>query len=175
MYQTFIDFLTVIINSSKYIKNRFLEAAEAISECRLHISGKITKKALSPNRRYDVQLIYKLTEPMGLFPVGQITLEASLIVDRHTCKKTVFLEPFYEKHVKNLYNSWKVPYEGEENNKTQEEGLKVTERCDGWTEVTLGSFLHDGCQGDVEVLLKEPHSQHWRGGLIIEGVEFRSK
>ncbi|KAK1390727.1 hypothetical protein POM88_018905 [Heracleum sosnowskyi] len=50
-------------------------------------------------------------------------------------------------------------------------------RPDGWIEIQLGEFHNDhGNDNDeVEAALVETKVQNWKGGLIIEGIEFRPK
>ncbi|XP_059285751.1 F-box protein PP2-B10-like [Lycium ferocissimum] len=47
-------------------------------------------------------------------------------------------------------------------------------RVDRWMEIELGSFFNDtGDNGDVEERLMEITRPHGKGGLIVQGMEFR--
>ncbi|MCD7446003.1 hypothetical protein HAX54_024707 [Datura stramonium] len=49
-------------------------------------------------------------------------------------------------------------------------------RGDGWMEVELGYFnTKEGSDGPVEARLLKLKSLDYKGGLIIEGIEFRPK
>ncbi|KAF7847828.1 hypothetical protein BT93_L2536, partial [Corymbia citriodora subsp. variegata] len=50
------------------------------------------------------------------------------------------------------------------------------ERRDGWLEIELGEFLtKDGEDGEVEMSVMETKGAHWKGGLVVEGIEIRPK
>ncbi|KAK9146991.1 hypothetical protein Sjap_006894 [Stephania japonica] len=57
------------------------------------------------------------------------------------------------------------------------EEKRVRERSDGWMEIELGEFLNDGqCEGQViKVRLMEVKGEHFKGGIVIEGIEVRPK
>lgn len=51
-------------------------------------------------------------------------------------------------------------------------------RSDGWMEIKLGEFHNDhgsDNDGEVEAALVETKVQNWKGGLVVEGIEFRPK
>ncbi|KAH0705591.1 hypothetical protein KY290_010281 [Solanum tuberosum] len=47
-------------------------------------------------------------------------------------------------------------------------------RVDGWMEIELGNFINDtGDDEDVQVRLMEIKHLNGKGGLIVQGIEFR--
>ncbi|CAI9117842.1 OLC1v1019327C1 [Oldenlandia corymbosa var. corymbosa] len=48
-------------------------------------------------------------------------------------------------------------------------------RADGWMEILLGEFFNDKGEGDVEMKLLETEILTSKLGLIVEGIELRSK
>ncbi|CAI9778243.1 unnamed protein product [Fraxinus pennsylvanica] len=56
------------------------------------------------------------------------------------------------------------------------DGWLAKERRDGWMEIELGEYFNDkGDEGDIQMQLLEIEKLHWKGGLIIEGIELRPK
>ncbi|XP_044481086.1 putative F-box protein PP2-B12 isoform X2 [Mangifera indica] len=50
------------------------------------------------------------------------------------------------------------------------------ERGDDWLEVELGDFYNTGDEnGELEISILETRGGHWKGGLIIQGIEIRPK
>lgn len=54
--------------------------------------------------------------------------------------------------------------------------VKPEERGDGWMEIELGEFFIEGgltnCD-EIEMSVLETKQLHWKGGLIIHGIEIR--
>lgn len=49
-------------------------------------------------------------------------------------------------------------------------------RADGWMEVELGEFYNgEGCDSEVSVCLKETEGGVFKTGLIVWGIEIRTK
>ncbi|OIT30141.1 putative f-box protein pp2-b8 [Nicotiana attenuata] len=65
--------------------------------------------------------------------------------------------------------------EAEERRKVRRIGLvKAQRRVDEWMEIEMGKFFNDtGEDGDVEVRLMEIRRRYGRGGLLVQGIEFR--
>ncbi|KAF3341153.1 F-box protein [Carex littledalei] len=144
--------------------------------CQLAVCGKIDCKALSPRTRYGAYLVYKLTEisddQYHRHPIGQIRQRTSVIVGKNITKRTVYLEPNYDKYVRKIFSEWKIAYEDSEfDNK---ETISAKERDDGWIEVEIGEFyIEKDEDGEVQMKLEEDNAQGLKSGIIIEGIEIR--
>jgi Phloem protein 2 len=154
---------------------RFLEVAEPIGDgCWLSIVSKIDKTLLSPRTKYGAYLIYKLTEASGCVPIGRVTLHASVTVGNHENKNTIFLEPFYHQHILKLFSQWNLSLEEAEF--LDNMNINAKSRADGWMEVEIGTFYNSEDEtGNVIIKLTQDYNQHWKGGLVIEGVEIKPK
>ncbi|KDP23312.1 hypothetical protein JCGZ_23145 [Jatropha curcas] len=50
------------------------------------------------------------------------------------------------------------------------------EREDGWLEIELGEYFNkEGDDGELEISIEEMEGGHWKGGLIVQGIEIRPK
>lgn len=173
---------------------RFGEVAELVSVCWLEIRGKIETEILSPGTLYAVYLVFKHTT--SNYGFQQQPVEASVgLVGTETPKQTVYLDAVDREWRRRhpivprgfgLFNLGRrriigtqvaVPREITRNDApTVDCGRPIPkEREDRWLEVQLGEFLTDGVNGELEVSVSEVKGGHWKGGLLIQGVEIRPK
>ncbi|XP_039062246.1 putative F-box protein PP2-B12 [Hibiscus syriacus] len=133
-------------------ESRFLEVAELVQVWWIDVTGKIETRILSPNTNYAVYLVFKLRYQHILgFRRRPVGLNVS--VDGVTLRE--------ERRV-SLYPG--------------DESRHVRDREDGWMEAEMGEFWNE-CGGDgiVEFSLKQIDTGYPKRGLIIEGIEIRSK
>ena len=54
--------------------------------------------------------------------------------------------------------------------------LYPKERRDGWLEIELGEFFNkEGEGGELEMSVLEVKGGHWKGSLVVQGIEIRPK
>ncbi|KAJ8616107.1 hypothetical protein MRB53_035479 [Persea americana] len=153
-------------------ESRFPEAAELLGVCWLEISGKIDAHLLSPKTTYKAYLVIKFREEAyGLdYPA-----ETSIKLGDHASNNEVILQQngtwrFQSWTALDQLNMWRsaqlVSNRGD--------GQVPQARSDGWMEIEMGEFFNDeGEEGDIEMILMEVNSGHWKSGLIVEGIEMR--
>ncbi|OIT05664.1 PREDICTED: F-box protein PP2-B10-like [Nicotiana attenuata] len=146
--------------------SRFSEVASLSSVRRLDIRGKIGTKMLSPKTDYSAYLVYKLVDnPYGLESANAIVrfVDYESDTDTENQANTVKLETLPESRRNGGYLQFK-------------NGKFASMRADGWMEVKMGDFnSKKGGDGPVEARLIEIKRLHLKGGLIVEGIEFRPK
>ncbi|KAJ4838786.1 hypothetical protein Tsubulata_041506 [Turnera subulata] len=139
-------------------ESRFPEVAELKIVWWFEVKGKIESKLLSPNTTYAAYLVFKFINSTAYNRIvgfdrrvqAGIGYEGTVLGGQ---KRKVLLDPPIKKKRKKVH----VP----------------RDRGDGWKEVEIGRiFIEDGDDGNVAFYVQElnPHS---KGGLIIEGIEFR--
>ncbi|XAR48351.1 hypothetical protein NMG60_11031154 [Bertholletia excelsa] len=63
-----------------------------------------------------------------------------------------------------------------ESGRETEDGRYPTKRGDGWMEVELGEYYHEGGEErELEMSLMEVKGGHWKTGLVVQGIEIRPK
>ncbi|XP_060671509.1 F-box protein PP2-B10-like [Ziziphus jujuba] len=125
----------------------------------LDIRGRIETNILSPKSTYGAYFVYKLDECCWAFknkPVEfRVYFEGEEEVHEHEhgggCK--VFLDPSED-----------------------EQGL-CQFRDDWWLEVEMGEFFNDGSEDNRVVVCSLMGTDNYisKGGLVVEGIEFRPK
>ncbi|XP_022144425.1 putative F-box protein PP2-B12 isoform X2 [Momordica charantia] len=179
---------------------RFGEVAELVSVCWLEVRGKIETGMLSRGTLYTAYLVFKPTtsnygfqhQPVevGVGLVGTETPKQDVYLDvverdqwrrRHQIMSRGFglfnlsrrriigtQEPAMSREVTTRNDADAATAEGYRRRVAEERG-------DGWLEVQLGEFFHDGAEGELEMSVSEVKGGHWKGGLLIQGVEIRPK
>ncbi|XP_062084248.1 putative F-box protein PP2-B12 [Humulus lupulus] len=139
-------------------KTRFEEVALLLRVCWLEISGKIEISMLSPSTRYTAYLVFKLNRQF-LWGFNIQAGDTSIRVSEsgETVRGTAVLGAhLYKREEENWHNY-------------------PEERKDGWMEIELGEFFYHGRQeGELEMRF-EDLSGHWKGGLVVHGIEIRPK
>ncbi|CAO2149780.1 unnamed protein product [Urochloa humidicola] len=134
--------------------SRFAECAELRSVYWLAVSGKITTEELTPDTRYAVYLVYRLTSTATGLKGYQTS---SIVLDGSTTLATNRVSVDPDAHVTGV--SYPVP------------------RGDGWQELMLAEFATDVnllSRNAVTVDFCENNVHAEKRGLIIEGMEFRA-
>ncbi|XP_055822101.1 F-box protein PP2-B10-like [Solanum dulcamara] len=139
---------------SSHPDSRFSEVANLQFVCWLDMRGKIETRLLSKRTNYVVYLVFKLAD-------GFYGLETANAVVRFVdCQSDNEAEE--RASVVNLSRQ-----EGPGENRSKR-------RDDGWMEIEMGNFFNDaGEDGDVEARLMEIRRLVSKGGLIVQGIEFR--
>ncbi|KAH0708775.1 hypothetical protein KY284_010202 [Solanum tuberosum] len=136
--------------------SRFLEVAHLHTVCWLDIRGTIGTHMLSKRTKYVVYLVFKLAEEHhGLEIAYAYVRFVNRVSDKEAEEQASTLSLVGE----NVRRSYvKCPQK----------------RVDGWMEIELGNFINDlGDDEDVQVRLMEIKHLHGKGGLIVQGIEFR--
>ncbi|KAE8678112.1 Tetratricopeptide repeat-like superfamily protein [Hibiscus syriacus] len=111
----------------------------------LEVRGNVRTQTLSPNTSYGVYLVMQVSE--RAYGLDLMPLEMRLEVGNQVYCRSVFLE-----------------------------GKKqMSEREDGWMEIEFGYFFSGDKDEVVKMSLMEVKGCHLKGGLVIEGIEFRPK
>ncbi|KAE8711571.1 hypothetical protein F3Y22_tig00110283pilonHSYRG00016 [Hibiscus syriacus] len=164
-------------------ESRFEEVAELINVCWFEIRGKIAISMLSSMTHYKAYLVFKPTT--GVYGFDFQPAEVSFgVVGTEGCKKTVYLDD--DRGVSQRYQivprriglfarsrlfgfQTSVPTTAATDD---DQYPKV--RADAWLEIELGEFVNDGCtDGELEMSVLEVKGGHWKGGLIVQGIEIR--
>lgn len=169
-----------------------------MSVCWLEIRGKIETEMLSPSTLYEAYLVFKLTTSNYGFQHQPVEVAVGL-VGTETPKQTVYLDAvdreWRQRHTTivhrgsglfnlGLFNLGRRRLLGTQvamitrNDPPAEDCSRRNdpkEREDGWLEVQLGEFFHDGVDGELEMSVLEIKGGQWKGGLLIQGVEIRPK
>ncbi|KAA0051432.1 F-box protein PP2-B10-like [Cucumis melo var. makuwa] len=173
---------------------RFGEVAELVSVCWLEIRGKIETEMLSPGTLYAAYLVFKPTTSSYGFQQQPVEVAVGL-AGNETLKRTVYLDDvnrdWRQRHPIvhrgfGLLNLGRrgiigtqvaIPREITRNDAPAVDcGHHIPkEREDRWLEVQLGEFFHDGVSGELEISVSEVKGGHWKGGLLIQGIEIRPK
>ncbi|PIA36261.1 hypothetical protein AQUCO_03400279v1 [Aquilegia coerulea] len=136
--------------------SRFAEVAELVNARWLEIKGIIETKMLSPKTDYAAYIVVKFADDSS----GLDTYPADVSVEFVGGAKnasgrggTVHLDP-----------------------KRGSGGQFPSKRGDGWMEIELGGFFNEkGEDGEVEMTLEEIKGNHWKSGLIVQGIEVRPR
>ncbi|KAL4380062.1 hypothetical protein GQ457_02G036590 [Hibiscus cannabinus] len=129
----------------------------------LEIRGSIMTRTLTPNTTYGAYLIMKISD--RAYGLDLLPLETTLEVGNQVSCSKVVLQHRQDKKQMGISK-------GTEGNK--KEG-SVSERGDGWMEIELGKFFSGEDDEQVKMSLTEVKGCHLKGGLVIEGMEFRPK
>ncbi|KAL1313224.1 hypothetical protein HN51_039806 [Arachis hypogaea] len=180
---------------------RFSEVAELVSVCWLEIRGWINTAMLSEDTMYGAYLVYK-PSLMGRsygFDYQPVEVTVGVAGESDPPKRTVYLDaekpqrqsqrqiiPRRSRHRYRLMAGVEEPappppppspepsVESVPNCKGGSECPK--ERDDGWWEIELGEFFNKGCEDrEMEMAVYEVKSGDWKGGLVVQGIEIRSK
>ncbi|XP_037451066.1 F-box protein PP2-B11-like [Triticum dicoccoides] len=136
--------------------NSFCEAAQLRGVWWLLIRGEIHSTMLSPNSKYAAYMVFKLADEFFNldFPFQEASTSVGGIDDS---TRQVCLQAYIE--------------DGD-----AEDVMLPRKRADGWMEVELGEFYNgEGCDSEVSVCLKETEGGVWKTGLIVWGIEIRTK
>ncbi|XVF30375.1 hypothetical protein REPUB_Repub16aG0052000 [Reevesia pubescens] len=162
-------------------ESRFEEVAELINVCWVEIRGKITISMLSPMTHYKAYLVFMA--PTGAHGFDFQPVEVSVgLVGTEGSKRTAYLDA--ERGRRQRYQF--VPRRIGLFNRSRFLGLQPSvpttasddqypkAREDGWLEIELGEFFNEGCiDGELEMSVLEVKAGHWKGGLVIQGIEIR--
>ncbi|XBI50009.1 hypothetical protein VPH35_113485 [Triticum aestivum] len=165
------------------ICDSFREAAQLRGVWWLLIHGEIHSTMLSPNSKYAAYMVFKLADEFIKldFPFQ----EASISVGGNDYStRQVCLQAYMEdgddgvprKHI--LRCSWEdyMPHTNCDAIPLTDDVMLPRKRADGWMEVELGEFYNgEGCGSEVSVCLKETKGGVWKTGLIVWGIEIRTK
>ncbi|XP_038889327.1 F-box protein At2g02240-like [Benincasa hispida] len=173
---------------------RFGEVAELVCVCWLEIRGKIETEMLSPGTLYAAYLVFKPTTSNYGFQHQPVEVAVGL-VGTETPKQTVYLDvvdrewrqrnPIVPRGF-SLFNLGRrriigtqvsMPPEITRNDTPAVDcGRSIPkEREDRWLEVQIGEFFIDGVSGELEMSVLEVKGGHWKGGLLVQGIEIRPK
>ncbi|KAE8671006.1 putative receptor serine-threonine protein kinase [Hibiscus syriacus] len=164
-------------------ESRFEEVAELMNVCWFEVRGKIAISLLSPMTHYKAYLVFKLTT--GAYGLDFQPAEVSFgLVGTEGCKRTVYLD--IDRRLRQRYQI--VPRRIRLFSRSRLLGFQTSVptpaasdddqypkvRADAWLEIELGEFFNDGCtNGELEMSVLEIKGGHWKGGLIVQGIEFR--
>ncbi|GAB2218533.1 hypothetical protein Droror1_Dr00001760 [Drosera rotundifolia] len=156
-------------------ESRFSEVAELISVCWLEIVGKMHTSLFSAGTNYAVYLVFKMTEESYGFHTAEATV-GTAGGERNTME--VLLEPNQGplERLRLVHRRGRLGRFGPMPSGPADGGDEKwpKRRSDGWLEQKLGEFSsYEEGDGEVEVSLLETKVGNWKGGLIIEGIEFR--
>ncbi|XP_021800808.1 putative F-box protein PP2-B12 [Prunus avium] len=169
--------------------SRFEEVAELVSVCWLEIRGKIGRRMLSPSTLYKAYLVFKSTAGAYGFEHQPVEVSVGMLGGEEPTRLTVFLDA--ERGQNAAYHFGPGPrriglinrrqFLGYQSSQPREinEAQYPKERDDGWLEIEMGEFFcqggGDGGDGELEMACLEVTSGHWKGGLIVQGIEIRPK
>ncbi|KAK4750930.1 hypothetical protein SAY87_004412 [Trapa incisa] len=122
---------------------------------------------LSPSTNYAAYLIMKLSS--RAYGLDAMPSETSVQVgDRVLCSELAYLQGS---------NSRKQGMEMQRKKVNAGDTRVPYQRADGWMEIHLGEFFtaggHEGTNKEVKASLKEVKGYQLKGGLVVEGIEFR--
>ncbi|XP_060173833.1 F-box protein PP2-B10-like [Lycium barbarum] len=138
--------------------SRFSEVAHLKAVSWLDIRGTIGTQMLSKGTKYVAYLVFKLAEGHEGLEIANAVVRFVNRVSDKEAEERASVVTLVEKKVWRRKRNMKRPQK----------------RVDGWMEIELGSFSNDtGDDGDVEARLMEIKRLHGKGGLIVQGMEFR--
>ncbi|XP_044481115.1 F-box protein At2g02240-like [Mangifera indica] len=148
----------------------FLEFAELIHAFWLEIGGKISTRILSPGTNYTAYLVFKPKERFYGFENQPVEVSVGLVGTKNQ-KRSVFLHERRDWWIESSPSvGWWLP-----SCRMMFGGNFAKKRGDEWHEVELGDFFNAGDEdGELEMSILEV-SGHWKGGLIVQGIEIRPK
>ncbi|XP_022847439.1 F-box protein PP2-B10-like [Olea europaea var. sylvestris] len=149
-------------------ESRFAEVAELLIVCWLEICGKMQTRMLSLKTNYAAYLIFKTHQNsygLDYSSKASVKLVQQIIAEVEGENNIVYLKQPTRRHGRLRQLGVK-----------KIDGWLAKERRDGWMEIELGEYFNDkGDEGDIQMQLLEIEKLHWKGGLIIEGIELRPK
>ncbi|KAL5566772.1 hypothetical protein UlMin_029936 [Ulmus minor] len=153
---------------------RFENVAELINVCWLELRGRINTCMLSPSTLYAAYLVFKAATNAYGFEYQHVQTAVG-VIGRETSNRAVLLDSDGGRRQPGMQfwrrNVWLDQAEREEYPDNYPKG-----RADGWLEVELGEFsCNAGQDGELEMSALETHGGHWKGGLIVQGIEIRPK
>ncbi|XVF41560.1 hypothetical protein PTKIN_Ptkin01aG0289400 [Pterospermum kingtungense] len=162
-------------------ESRFEEVAELISVCWLEIRGKISTSMLSPSTYYKAYLVFKAT--IGAYGFDFQPVEVTVgLVGTQGSKRTAYLDaergPREQRYQFprriGLFSRSRFPgLQPSVATRASDDQYPKT-RADGWLEIELGEFFNEECiDGELEMSVLEVEAGHWKGGLVIQGIEIR--
>ncbi|KAK9140421.1 hypothetical protein Scep_010102 [Stephania cephalantha] len=144
-------------------ESRFAEVAELLAVCWLEIIGKIETRMLSPKTIYKAYLVIKFGDGMYGLQRSPANVSVSVGGNASGSKRLVYMCTEDDAHITNLRTR-----------SLELEGKFPKNREDGWMEIEMGElFNHEGEDGEVKMTLTETKGGHWKGGLIVLGIELR--
>ncbi|KAK4782142.1 hypothetical protein SAY86_016244 [Trapa natans] len=148
-------------------ESRFQQVVELRTIHWLEIGGRIRIGDLSPSTNYAAYLIMKLSS--RAYGLDAMPSETSVQVgDRVLCSELAYLQGS---------NSRKQGMEMQRKKVNAGDTRVPYQRADGWMEIHLGEFFtaggHEGTNEEVKASLKEVKGYQLKGGLVVEGIEFR--
>ncbi|XVF56476.1 hypothetical protein PTKIN_Ptkin06aG0124100 [Pterospermum kingtungense] len=162
-------------------ESRFEEVAELVCACWFEIRGKINISLLSSMTHYKAYLVFKATSRAYGFGFEPVEVSVGL-VGTEGSKRTVYLDAEGGRGQRHRI----VPRRAGLFSRPRFLGLRAsvpprasddqypTGRVDGWLEIELGEFFNEGSfDGDLEMSVLEVKAGHWKGGLVIQGIEIR--
>ncbi|XBI50006.1 hypothetical protein VPH35_113482 [Triticum aestivum] len=165
----------------------FGEAAQLRGVWWLLIRGEIHSTMLSPNSKYAAYMVFKLADVF--FNLDFPFQEASISVGGNDSTRQVCLQACVEdgdgddgvprKHILRAIASWEnqqLPRASYHAIPLTDDVMLPRKRADSWMEVELGEFYNgQGCDSEVSVCLKETEGGVYKAGLIVWGIEIRTK
>ncbi|MCD7446004.1 hypothetical protein HAX54_024708 [Datura stramonium] len=137
---------------------RFVEVAHLKAVRWLDIRGTIGTQMLSKRTKYVMYLVFKLVEGHEGLEIANAYVRFVNRMSENEAEERASVVSLVEEKVKRRKRNVKLPHN----------------RGDGWMEIELGRFFNDtGDDGDVEARLMEIMRLHGKGGLIVQGMEFR--
>ncbi|KAJ8561206.1 hypothetical protein K7X08_027396 [Anisodus acutangulus] len=139
--------------------SRFSEVAHLKAVSWLDIRGTIGTQMLSRRTKYVAYLVFKLVEGHeGLEIVNAFVRFVDRVSDKEAEQRASIVSLVEKKVRRRKRKNVKLP----------------RKRGDGWMEIELGIFFNDsGDDGNVEARLMDIKRLHGKGGLIVQGMEFR--
>ncbi|XP_016552297.2 F-box protein PP2-B10 [Capsicum annuum] len=138
--------------------SRFSEVAHLKAVSWLDIRGTIGTEMLSKRTKYGVYLVFKLVEGHEGLEIANAFVRFVNRVSDQEAEGRASIVSLVEKKFRSRKRNVKRPQK----------------RFDGWMEIELGNFFNDsGEDGDIEARLMEITRLHGKGGLIVQGIEFR--
>ncbi|XP_009780353.1 F-box protein At2g02240 [Nicotiana tabacum] len=140
-------------------ESRFSEVAHLKGVSWLDIRGKIETQILSKRTKYVAYLVFKLAEGHEGLEIANAYVRFVNRESEKEAEERASVVSLVEQKVKRrIKRNVKHP----------------RKRVDGWMEIEMGIFFNEtGEDGDVEARLMEIKRLHGKGGLIVQGMEFR--
>ncbi|XP_022743439.1 putative F-box protein PP2-B12 [Durio zibethinus] len=153
-------------------ESRFEEVAELISVCWVEIRGKISISMLSPMTHYKAYLVFKAATGAYGFEFQPVEVSVGL-VGTEGRKRTVYLDSERGGRQRRRIAPWRIGLQASAPSGVSDDQFPKV-RVDGWLEIELGEFFNEGCvDGELEMSVLEVKGGHWKGGLVIQGIEMR--
>ncbi|EPS58423.1 hypothetical protein M569_16391 [Genlisea aurea] len=161
--------------------SRFAEVAELLSVCWLELWVDFDLNLLSKHTTYGAYLVFNIN--CGAYGFDHHPIEVCVENSEYKCKRSIWLNPNERRRQRprrrNFFRAPVVVAEGDDEGSSGNDkkgGENVRERGDGWMEVELGEvYVDDDDDGNLEMSLTEVKGGNWKGGLLIQGIEFRPK